>query len=36
MDMGDVESGIDSDFELSLIWTMITYLKNLINKTYVY
>ena len=36
MDMGDVESGIDSDFELSLICTMITYLKNLINKTYVY
>ena len=23
MDMGDIESGIDSDFELSLIWTMI-------------
>lgn len=22
MDMGDVESGVDSDFELSLIWTM--------------
>ena len=31
MDMGDVEFGIDSDFELSLIWTMISYLKNLIN-----
>ena len=31
MDMGDVESGIDSDFELSLIWTMISYLKKLIN-----
>ena len=31
MDMGDVEFGIDSDFGLSLIWTMISYLKNLIN-----
>ena len=31
MDMEDVEFGIDSDFELSLIWTMISYLKNLIN-----
>ena len=31
MDMEDVEFGIDSDFEMSLIWTMISYLKNLIN-----